>query len=290
MTLTANYAKRRLILSLVVVLGLMIGIISAAIALPVHAANATGMVRFVHALPGASAVDVAVAGVTAVPALDFGNGSRYLHVTAAEHAITLSAGGNTVVSGKVAVAAGQALTLVFEGSPATIEMGTFEDDLSPLKAGNTRLSAINTIKDGPAMDLLRADGGPLVQGFKYGEEFGGVDLPAFASDLLVVKAGGDAAGALIKAQKLSLAAGTFNTVVAVGTVAGSEKPAYLLLTAAVQAESPDKSILVRFVNAAANATSVDIYVGDKLIVPGLASGLATGHIPVDSASLDVAVR
>ncbi|HLY27901.1 MAG TPA: DUF4397 domain-containing protein, partial [Aggregatilineales bacterium] len=188
-----------------------------------QAASAGGRLRFVHAVPGAPAVDVAIDNQSAVLSLDYATNTRYLNLAPGNHAIAVMATGTTsaVFKGQVTLAAGQSQTAVLQGTANALELGLYDDDLGPLAPGNIRFTAIHAIKDAPAVDILKADGSPLIQGLKYGAPYGGFDVPAAAASILVVPAGGNPSGAIIKADGLSLVAGTFNTLVAVGTVTGS---------------------------------------------------------------------
>src|SRR5258708_17682056 len=187
---------------------------------------------------------------------------------------------NPIYKGKVPATPGQAQTIIVQGTIAAVELGVYEDDLGPLAVGNTRLTAIHAIQDAPAIDILKSDNSPLIQSLKYGAPYGGFDIPASALGVLAVPAGGDPSGSLVK-DTLPLVAGTHNVFVVLGTVKGTVKPSYLLLTAATDADSPANASWVSFVHAASGAQAVDVYVGDKLVAPGLAFGNATPHVPLD---------
>ena len=47
------------------------------------------------------------------------------------------------------------------------------------------LTATHAIKDGDAVDVVRSDGGMLVQNLKYGDEYGAFDIPATAVSIAV---------------------------------------------------------------------------------------------------------
>ncbi len=255
-------------------------------------ANAGGRLRFVHAVPGAAAVEISVDKTPAVRALDYASASRFLNVTAGEHTITITASGSTtqIAQGKVSVSAGQAETVIAQGAANAVELGIYEDDLGPVALGNTRLTASLAIKDAPAVDVLRGDGSPLIQGLKYNVPYGAFDIPATAVSIVVVNAGGDASNPVLKADNVALVAGTHNRLVALGTLQGATKPAYLLLTAATDADNPAASELVRLVHASPDAPAVDVYIGDKLVVPALSFGSYTPHIAVAAGSVDVTLR
>ncbi|MCC7446162.1 MAG: DUF4397 domain-containing protein [Anaerolineae bacterium] len=246
--------------------------------------------RFVHAVPGAPAVDVSVDNVVAARNLAYASATRFIIVPAGDHTVTLSAGGKQVFQGKVTAPAGLTQTVIAEGTADAITAAVYEDDLGPVAAGNTRLTASSAIKDAPPVDVVRGDGSPLIQGLKFGEAYGAFDIPATAIKIAVVPAGGDINAAIVQADNLPLTAGTHNRLVALGTLDGSTKPSYLLLTAATDPEDAANSKLVRFVHAVPGAPAVDVYVGDKLVAPALAFGDYTPHLALASAAADVSVR
>src|SRR5258708_11952547 len=259
---------------------------------PARAQAATGgRLRFVHGVPGAPAVDIMIDNVLAVRALDYSAATRYLNVPAGDHALAIAATGTTnpIYKGKVSASPGQAQTVVIQGTIAAVDLGIYEDDLGPLAAGNTRLTAIPAIQDAAAIDILKSDNSPLIQSLKYGARYGGFEIPASALGVLAVPAGGAPSSALVKST-LPLVAGTHNILVVLGTVKGTVKPSYLLLTAATDADKPANASWVSFVHAASGAQPVDVYVGDKLIAPGLAFGMATPHVALDPTAGGVTVR
>jgi uncharacterized protein YgiM (DUF1202 family) len=252
--------------------------------------NSGGRLRFVHVVPGAPAVDISIDKTVAVRALGYASASRFINVPAGDHAISVTAGGRAVFQGKVSVAAAQAQTLIFEGTATAVEMGVYEDDLGPVAPGNTRLTASHAIKGGPAVDVLRGDGSPLIQGLKYAVPYGAFDIPATALSIAIVPAGSDVNSAILKVDNLPLVAGTHNRLIALGTLEGEVKPSFLLLTAAADAENPAEAALLRLVHAVPGAPAVDVYVGDKLIAPALAFGSYTPHLALAAGSADVAIR
>src|SRR5258707_11324892 len=129
-----------------------------------QAATAGGRLRFVHAVPGAPAVDVTIDNQPSVLALDYASNTRYLNLVPGNHAISVMATGTTsaVYKGQVTLAAGQSETAVLQGTANALEMGQYEDDLGPVAQGNIRFTAIHAIKDAPAIDILKADGSPLI--------------------------------------------------------------------------------------------------------------------------------
>ncbi len=260
-------------------------------------ANASGKLRFVHALPGGPAVDVFVDNLLAARGLEYANATRYMNVKNGDHVVAVmpvgtgsKPSGTPILNAKVTVSADKpAQLVVIQGTADKPAAGIYDQDLGPLAPGNTRLTAVHAVSDGPTIDILRADdSSPLVQGLKYGDPYGSFDIPAAAPDVVIVPAGGKADGALLKAQGVPLVAGTHNTLIALGTASGNVKLSYLLLTAPTDANSVTDGLL-RFVNAI-SGKAVDVYVDGKLIAPNLAFGTATEHIPFPTTTAEIEVR
>lgn len=248
-------------------------------------AAADGKLRFVHALPGAPAVDVFVDNLLAARGLEYATATRYLNVKAGAHIIAVTPvgtgaqpSGTPLLNAKVTVSTDMPTQLVvIEGTLDKPEAGVFDQDLGPTAPGNTRLTAVHAIKDAPAVDVLGTDGNPLIKDLKYGEGYGAFDIPAATADLTIIPAGGAAGDAVLKADGLALVAGTYNTLVALGTAKGSVKPSYLLLTTPTEPNGAGDG-LVRFVNAVSDPKGLDLYIDGKLVVPNLQFGKATEHI------------
>src|SRR5258706_7739047 len=206
--------------------------------------TAGGRLRFVHAVPGAPAVDITIDKVVAARSLEYAQATRFLSVPAGDHNVVISASGDTkpLFQGKVSVGGGQAETVIAQGAAAAVDVGIYEDDLGPVALGNTRFTASHALKDAPAIDVIKADGSPLIQGLKYGTVYGAFDIPAASMNLVVVPAGADAKSVVVKADNVPVIAGPHNRLVVLGNIDGSVTPPYLLLTAATDPENPAQSM------------------------------------------------
>src|SRR5262245_43294284 len=100
---------KRIIISIITLMLMSAGITS------VFAQSSTdGMVRFVHAIPGASAIDVYTDGQLTISDLGFGDASNYVHVPAGDHQLTITQTGATTPlwQQSISAPAGSAQTLV----------------------------------------------------------------------------------------------------------------------------------------------------------------------------------
>jgi len=273
----------------------LIGLLVAALSTPTRSyaqAAFGGKIRFVHAVPGAPAVDVFVDDQLAASALTFNNGTRFLNVQPGPHIVKVLVNGEqtAIFQGQVNISADFGLTVVVQGTAQAPEVGAYEDDLAPARPGFIRFSAVHAIKDAPPVDVLLVDGTtlvPLAQGLSYGTPYGSVDIPANSADIVVVPSGANVSSALIKAEKISLVAGTHNTVVALGAL---DRPAALLLSTPLGMADPATTALVRLVHASPDAPAVDIYVNDTLIAPNIPFGRALPHIALPAGAAKVALR
>lgn len=262
---------------------------------PAQAQGKLGKLRFVHAVSDAPAVDIYVDNVLAARGLAFGEATRYLGVQTGPRLIAITATGSTVplFQASPTISGDIPQTIVAQGTAAALEVGVYDDELAPTRAGGMRITAIHAIKDAPPVDIIGIEGDtqtPLIQGLSYGQPYGTLDLPAAVIDLAVVASGADVSTPVVRLDKQSLAAGTYNMVVALGTLGGTVKPSALLLTATTDAENPANSALVRLVHASPDAPSVDVYVGDVRVAPSLTYGVATPHIALPAGNAPVAVR
>lgn len=273
----------------------LIGLLAAALSTPTRSyaqAAFGGKIRFVHAVPGAPAVDVFVDDQLAASALIFNSGTRFLNVQPGPRIVKVLVNGTqtAIFQGQVNISADFGLTVVVQGTAQAPEVGAYEDDLAPARPGFIRFSAVHAIKEAPPVDVLLVKGTtlvPLAQGLSYGTPYGSVDIAATAADIVVVPSGANVTSALVKAEKISLVAGTHNMVVALGAL---DRPAALLLTTPLGAADPANSALVRLVHASPDAPAVDIYVNDTLVAPSIRFGRALPHIALPAGAAKVALR
>ncbi|MBX3083862.1 MAG: DUF4397 domain-containing protein [Anaerolineae bacterium] len=287
MMLSLGSQLRRVVTALVVV---MVAALALSVPFRTAAQAANGRIRFVHAVPGAGAVDIFVNGEPAAINLAFASATHYLLSAAGEQKISVRATGTTteLLPATVTLNAGQAKTVVLSGTQAVVAT-EYEDELVPIGAGKARFTAIHAVEGADPVDLLETSQAQvLVTQLAYGQPYGSVDIPAFASEVAVVPPDQNADQAITKTN-VSLVAGTHNTVVILGSSSGQPPISTLLLSAPIASEDSASGML-RVVHANADAPAVDVYVGDTLVVPGLAFGAFTDHVAVPGQKETITVR
>lgn len=193
-----------------------------------------GVLRFVHAIPGAAGVDVYVDGQLIASNLIYGTATGYFSVPAGDHQIKVTPGGatNALWEQSLSVTAGSAWTLV-AASASSPSFLIYPDDLNTLGEDKARFTAIHAISGGPTVDLVLADGRPVIPGMEFGKPAGTLDIPKFDYDFAVVPAGEAVSKALLKPDTIRVEPGNYYTLLVYGT---AEKPESSVLTSAIPPE------------------------------------------------------
>lgn len=218
--------------------------------------------RFVHAIPGASAIDVYVNELLTVANLNYGEATQYIIAPAEELRIMATQTGVTTPLWQQSFTPGvdKAYTLVASSFLEPVAFSLFEDILDPLPLGKARLTAIHAIPNSDPVDVLLADGREVLLQVAYNQPSGTLDVPTFPYAIVVVPSGGTPEDALVTIDPLPLNSGTSYMLVVHGT---TTQPEYLLLSAATLPEQAGGG-LVRLVHAVPDAPAVDVYINDTL--------------------------
>ena len=246
--------------------GLLLVAVVVALAAPLargtaQAQSTESRVRFLHAVPGAPAVDVYLDGAPVAARLAFGEVTPHLNVSGAEHQVVLRPSGAAsdappLLEVAVPLVPSLAFTVVVQGAAGALEAALYEDILDPINLGMARLTAINAIADAPPLDVLTTAGGPLLQGVGYGAQFGTVNIGAGLQSLVMVPAGGAVESAIVAIGDVSLVSGTLYTFVALGTLDGDVAPSALVLATPVNGDQGE--VRVRIAHASPDAPAVDL--------------------------------
>ncbi len=243
-------------------------------------------IRYVHALEGAPNVDVYTNGALTYADLAFGQATPYFSAALGAIQVSVTASGETDALWEqiIDVVADQALVAIVSTSDP-LAFTVFQDDLNPLPVGRARLTAIHAIPDAPAVDIVLADGRPVIPNLQYNQPYGTLDIPSQAYGLVVTTVGGAVTDAIIPTTTFSLNTGTSYIALAYGTV---ENPMALLLSAPTLPNDATSGY-VRVVHAADGAAAVDIAANGSIIVPSLDFGTATEYLSIPAGDYEVSV-
>lgn len=271
-------SKRRLAFTVLAIM------LAASLALPTAAQSEMSALRFVHAVPGAPAIDIFIDGDLVQADLAFGETTPHIAVNPGPRSIVVRAASSGDTLWEQTIMANTTLTLI-ASSPSSPSFAIFEDDLNALAFGNARLTGVHAIEGAPTVDVVLADGRAVMPGLAYGTPYGTIDLPAGRYEITLVPEGATLEEQLIPITTLALTGGTSYIAVALGT---PEQPELLLLSASAHSEA--NSGFVRFAHGVAAAPPVDIYLDGVLIAPELAFEDATGYIAIPAGEYAADIR
>lgn len=200
-----------------------VGVACLGLAAPAHAVTApedTGMLRLTHLSPGTDQVDVELSPFASSDTIDFtdvgyGEVSDYRSVSAGFYTLSVRPDDDptapAVVTARVEVAAGGAVTVAVTGSPDDIQALALIDDLTPPPAGQARVRLLQGADTAPTIDVQAVDGPDIASDVAFGTATGYANVPAGPWRLQITPTGGQAQPA---AADVVLAAGSVQTVLA----------------------------------------------------------------------------
>ncbi|GIK64249.1 MAG: hypothetical protein BroJett018_20430 [Chloroflexota bacterium] len=260
----------------------------------------TVLLRFVHALPDAEAVDVYVNDGLVVPALAYGQATPHLAFPVGDYTLALRPAGSDVADAAIFsqsfnLAASRTgyrqNTAVIQadegGNPA---LAIYFDDLDPATLGFARMHLIHAVAGVAPIDLQRTDGAPILQGVTFNQVSGSVNLPVGNYDLVVTATGDTPENALLAVGNIEVNTNLLYTVIVIGTASGDPAPAALVLTTPFFSNPAQDEILVSIAHGSGDAPTVDVYANDTPILVGLAPGDITPHIPLPVGTVRLSLR
>ncbi len=269
-----NTISKRSIYSVLIIVALLL-----MSAITTFAQDNGSEVRFVHAIPDVSGVDIYANGELTITNLEFGEASGYIDVPAGTLSVTVTPPGLSTVLWQQDITIGEAPLTLIASSAQDLSFSAFEDNLSTIAVGSSRFSLIHAIDGAPAVSVTaNGEAGPSLE---YGQIAGTFDVPAG------VYAFGIDAGdtSLIAETPLGFATSTSYMVIVYGTTTVPE-----VLTLAAPVAGDADSGFVRISHAVADAPDVDIYADGSLIVPALAFSTSTPHIALPANTYSVELR
>jgi len=245
---------------------------------PAHAQDSARL-RVIHAVSDAPAVDIYVDGVLVGEEIAFGDATPHYILPAGAHRVEARAGDAVLLAQNIDTPPDLAFSLVLEAAAGAVVGSVYEDVLDPLAPGLARLAIVHARAGGDPVDIMRADGAPLMLGVSYGVPYGTINIPAGAFELIAVPTGGTAAESIADFGQLNLLTNTLYTLVL--TEEGFVLPS--------PTQSGADTSLVRLVHAAAAGT-VDLYLDDTLIASGVSAGSASPHVPLPQGDHTLSLR
>lgn len=269
---------------------LMIGALALLLALfgtAAFAQEGDALVRFVHTVPGAAAIDVYVNDELTISGLDFGQATDYLTMPAGAYTVSVTQNGLTTVlwEQEITPTAGTASTLI-ASSTNPLLFSVYNDSLAPLDIGKARITVIHALDGGPTVDVLIAGNRSVFPDVAYNTPTGSIDLDLSVEyEMGVVPAGEGVENAIVPPAVVPLTSGAVFTYVVYGT---ANNPALLLLSAPAAARADDG--FVRVGHAIPGAPEVDVYFNGVRVISRLPFAATTQYISAPAGDYSVEVR
>lgn len=252
------------------------------------------LVRFAHAFPTDTAVDIYVDNALVVGGLARGTATPHVRFDPTTVQIAVREAGADradapLTTREVALATTAGgfghMTLVVQpdgfGQP-TIRV--IEDLLSPTRFGGSRLHLIHTVPDVAAVDVLLDSGTPFLSGATFSDPIGTLDPPDGTFTFVIT----DARGALATTEAVDMASGFLYTLLFYQNPDASL--AVSVLSTPVLPDPNAPTTVVQWVHASASAGPLDVYIADTLIAPNVNVGEIIPHAPYASGTVTVRLR
>ncbi len=221
-----------------------------------------GSIRVVQAAPGSSAVDVYLEQSLIASRFALGAYTNPTQVASGEYTIQVVPAGarsstQILASETITIEPQQAYLIMITGTPDALIVSIFEQDVSPVSQGQARLMFINGVPRGP-LTTPTLDGQPIGSPLDFGRssetivfDEGTHQLDFGAGDEMLAQHGGQFSEEQIY------------TAILLGQVGGGEYRVLLLDM------NTDASGIFRVVHANPETDSIDVYLGNNLVVEGL---------------------
>ena len=183
----------------------------------VDADNASGRVRFVHAVQGAAPIDLKINDQMIVPSLAFAQPSEHIAIPGGSHQLALSLGGTAISSTNLDVVTSQLHTVVIMGSPASLKPVAYRDSLRDLTVSSAIVNLINAVPNS-SVNLLRLESGAIVAaGVEFGDEGGAARIVPGKQSMTMMLEIGDESGNIFVPSRDYFAGSYYNLIALSGT-------------------------------------------------------------------------
>ncbi len=184
---------------------------------PTAAPTDSGLVRFLHAVQGATPFALSVNDSLIVPSLAYALPSQHIALPSGSHQVALSIGGAEITSMTLNVAAGQAQTAVVMGSPANLSMLSYSDDLSAIDRSSSLVSLINAIPGSTVERLILSSGATAATDVVYGSASAAAKIVTGNQGLTLDLTIGDDSGAVNLPDKRFYGGSYYNLIALPGS-------------------------------------------------------------------------
>jgi hypothetical protein len=248
-------------------------------------ALAAAKVRVLHSAPDVPAVTVYVNGNAAIPSLAPLQNTDYLDLPAGTYKVAVALAGQpesaAVLRTDLTVQDGKRYTAYATGllADSSVKLGALEDvTRAPFSRSSVRIW--HNSPDAPAVDVL-VNGQAVLTNVPYGTTSQYLPLPAGTYDVKVNVAG---TSTTVFSAPVTLARGESYTAVAMGS--GKGTGAAFGVSVLKDATS---GALLRVLHASPNVPAVTVYVNGQAAISRLGTLQASGYLPLDAGTYDVAV-
>ena len=257
---------------------LLVTILSAALWSGLFVAQAPARARIIHVAAGFPALDVYINGELAQTDLSYTDDSAIFSLPAGEAELSAYTAGTTSQLFLEPVSLDSEASAIVLTSNAQRPAYIVNDDLSPLEFGMARLTIVNALNDGSAININTSEHDQLTSdNLGPGASLGALELPAGQVEFSALPLNtADAARSNFSA---ALPAGASNILLIHGD---SNDPQLQHSSAA--ADLDNGSGRVRFIHAVQGAAPIDLKIDDQMVVPALAFAYPTQHIAIPSGS------
>lgn len=248
-------------------------------------ALAAAKVRVLHSAPDVPAVSVYVNGAAAIQSLGPLQSTDYLDLPAGTYKVAVALAGQpesaAVLRTDLTVADGKRYTAFATGllADSSVKLGAIEDVYrAPFQRSSVRIW--HNSPDAPAVDVL-VNGQTVLSNVRYGAMSQYLPLAAGTYDVKLNLAG---TSTTVFSGQVKLDRGESYTAVAMGSAMGQGEPFAVRVL-----RDATSGALLRVLHASPNVPAVTVYVNGQPAIKRLGTLKATGYLPLDAGTYDVAV-
>lgn len=182
-------------------------------------------VRFLHASPGASHVDVYVGGRRYASNLPYNRFTDYLHIPGGTHEIALYPAGRrdrTIFSGSIVLHQQGVYTIAASGYPGRVALLPIYEQPPVMAPGQAYVKFAHLSPNAPNVDVVLPDGTVLFSNIGYNMRTGYVAVNPGTYTFYVNMAGTNQA--VLTVPNVTLAPGGTYTIYAMGVVGSASNP------------------------------------------------------------------